>query len=420
MLLFWSCLLIYLSTTSACPLNTVDIHSGCYCGIEIDGSNYIHCQPNTIDTIPKFTRSYIHEKLNLSRNFIRHLTAHSFQQLKVKRIYLEDNPIESIDKHSFDHAVLNYLEELYIDSSSEAQVEFLCHGHWNKLRLLKLSGFNVQQFQFCFAKLHRLEKLIIEKSSIDLLSSSIYQLPFLSELSLRHNRMTSLNFDNGTSSSSSSIRLLNLTSNQLRLLPADLNQRMPHLTTLDLSHNAIEALPLVHPFTSLNINLSFNAITYVHVTSNPHRIQLSSNPICTLERTTNIFNLTMSHLTHLHCDCRLAFFLDKNLTDPSTLVGSVRSFADGTLCATPATFKGYALQNLTYEQLLESCSSALPEHCQEISQFQEVQEYADQLRRKKRPMKNTTIITHAHAGKEMLLHIHEPNKVNDCLFFSGD
>lgn len=112
----------------SCPLQKVDSRSGCYCGIEIDGTNYIHCQPYSITEIPEFTRSYIHDKLNLSSNFIRNLTHQSFQKLKVKKIYLEENLIEFIDKRTFDNNLLNYLEELHIERLNHGNIEFLCYG----------------------------------------------------------------------------------------------------------------------------------------------------------------------------------------------------------------------------------------------------------------------------------------------------
>ena len=76
--------LLFISSIESCPLKTVDIRSGCYCGIEIDGTNYIQCHPYSIDKIPEFTRSYIHDKLNLSKNFIENLTNKSFQSIKSK------------------------------------------------------------------------------------------------------------------------------------------------------------------------------------------------------------------------------------------------------------------------------------------------------------------------------------------------
>ncbi len=349
--------LFSISSIETCPLKTVDIRSGCYCGIEIDGTNYIQCHPYSIDQIPDFTRSYIHDKLNLSKNSIENLTNKSFDQLKVKQIYLEENPIQFIDKHAFNNNLLHYLEELYIDTTTNLNFEFLCYGSWRKLRILKLSGFNFNEFQLCFDKLHRLEKLIIENSKLNLISYHIYKLPFLYELSLIHNQIEYLNFDEEYSSS---IRILNLTSNQLRTIPNDLNLRLPHLITLDLSHNLIEELPLMNQIKTLNINLSFNLIEYIQLNHNQHFIDLSSNPICTMERTTTeISNVLLNNLTNLHCDCRLGFFLKSNSTEQWNL------FGDQTICATPETFQGLFLKDLTYEQLMSTCSE-LPKNCQEI------------------------------------------------------
>jgi hypothetical protein len=345
-----------ISSIQTCPLKTVNIRSGCYCGIEIDGGNYIQCHPYSIDQIPEFTRSYIHDKLNLSKNSIENLTNQSFHQLKVKRIYFEENPIKFIDKNAFNNNLLHYLEELYLDTTTNQNFEFLCHGSWRKLRILKLSGFNFNEFQFCFDKLHRLEKLIIQNSKINLISSHIYKLPFLYELSLINNQIEYLNFDEEYSSS---IRILNLTSNQLQTIPNDLNLRLPHLITLDLSHNLIEQLPLMNQITTLNINLSFNLIHYFQLNHNQHFIDLSSNPICTMETTTEISNVLLNNLTNLHCDCRLAFFLKSNSTNQWKL------FGDQTICATPEVFQGLFLQDLTYEQLMSTCSE-LPKNCQEI------------------------------------------------------
>lgn len=362
-------LLLFISSIKSCPLKTVDIRSGCYCGIEVDGTNYIQCHPYSIDKIPEFTRSYIHEKLNLSKNFIENLTNQSFQHLKVKRIYLEENSIKFIDKQTFNHNLLHYLEELYIDTTNNHNLEFLCYGTWKKLRILKLSGLNFHHYQYCFDKLERLEKLIIKNSQINHISHHIYKLPFLYELSLVNNQIEYLNFDEQYLEYSSSIRILNLTSNHLRTIPNDLNLRLPHLITLDLSYNLIEDLPLINQITTLNINLSFNLIQYFQLNPNQHFLDLSSNPICTMEKTTittDISNIIINNLTNLHCDCRLAFFLKTNSTN------QLKPFNTQTICASPTIHQGLLLKDLTYEQLMSTCSSDLPNNCKEITNFKEI------------------------------------------------
>ncbi|CAF1355308.1 unnamed protein product [Rotaria sordida] len=373
-------LILFISSIKSCPLKTVDIHSGCYCGIEIDGRNYIHCHPYSIYKIPEFTRSYIHNKLNLSNNFIEYLTNKSFHQLKVQRIYIEKNPIKFIDKQTFNNNLLHYLEELYIDTINNGSLEFLCYGIWKKLRILKLSRFNLNQYQYCFDKLIYLEKLTIQYSHIDIISHHIYKLPFLYELSLINNEIDYLNFDDQYLIYSSSIQILNLTSNQLQTIPNDLNVRLPHLITLDLSNNLFENLPLINQTTKLHINLSFNLINYFHLNHNQHLIDLSFNPICTIESTIDISNIIMNNLINLHCDCRLGFFLLKNnLTNLPKEIENNQLFGNQTICATPNIFKGQFLKDLTYEQLLTTCSLDLPNNCKEITNFQEIQQYVENL-----------------------------------------
>jgi len=356
--------LVLISSIQSCPLKTVDIRQGCYCGIEIDGTNYIQCHSNRIYEMPQFTRSYIHEKLNISQNFIENLTNQSFEHLKVKRIYLETNPIRSIDKQTFNHHLLHYLEELYIETIVSHSLEFLCYGTWKKLRILKLTGFNINQFEHCLENLDRLEKLTIEKSEINLVTYHIYKLPFLFELSLINNQLKELTFDFDSLSYSSSIRILNLTSNQLQTIPTDLNRRLPHLTTLDLSHNHFETIPTFNHQTTLNVNLTFNFINYIQI-DQQHFFDLSFNPICTLERLTTT-NIRLHNPTKLHCDCRLAFFLENNASMQSSY------FDNETICSSPDKYQGVHLSDLTYEQLMDSCSIELPQHCKEISNFKEL------------------------------------------------
>lgn len=373
-IMFFIChllLLLLFTLINSCPLKIVDIHSGCYCGIEIDGSNYIHCHPYSINRVPEFTRSYIHEKLNLSKNSIEYLRNTSFEQLKVKGIYLEENPIKTIEKSTFNPQLLHYLEELHLESVTHHSVEFLCVGIWRKLRVLKLIGFDFQRFQSCFDQFPRLEKLIILNSKIKSISSHISKRPFLSELALINTHLTHLNFldDHSiSSSSSSSIRILNLTSNQLRTIPEDLNLHLPHLITLDLSHNFFEKIPRMNPMTTLNINLSFNLIEYFHLQDNQHFVDLSSNPICTMEKTMEIGNVLLGNLTNLHCDCRLMAFLTSNSTE------QWKVFGNETVCATPEMFRGILFKDLTYEQLRTACEMELPKGCQEITKFQEIQQ----------------------------------------------
>lgn len=327
-----------------CPLKKVDSRSGCYCGIEIDGTNYIQCQPYSISQLPEFTRSYIHDKLNLSSNFVRNLTQQSFQQIKVKKIFLQNNLIESIDKHTFDNQILNYLEELHIESLTKHSIEFLCHGKWSKLRVLELIHFDFDQFESCLENVHRLEVLIIKNSQINHLFSYLNRFPNLRQLTLNFNELESISFKRNQTFP---IQVLDLSFNEIRSINNEFLSHFPHLHTLDLSNNSIEYLPSLTTANNQFLNLN-----------------LSSNPLCTLEQssTPGNLNLILHKITNLHCDCRLAFYLNDNS----------RAFDDRTQCSTPEQFRGRFLKDLTSEDLTSTCSNQLPIHCREVKYFAQI------------------------------------------------
>jgi hypothetical protein len=382
MLLSIYIVLIGLVTIRTCPLKTVDSRSGCYCGIEIDGTNYIRCQPYSIDAIPEFTRSYVHDTLNLSFNFIRTINNQSWHQLKVKKIYLEQNLIESIDRHAFQsNSLLNYLEELYLDTIYNGSLEFLCYGTWSKLRRLALNGFNFQYHQSCVGRLTRLETLIIRNSQFDQLSHHIYKLVYLHELILTHNQLEYLHFDHDLSSDSSSLRRLDLSYNQLRTIPNDLFHRLSQLNIIDLSHNLIENLPIFHSTHDLHINLSHNFIQYLPLNDHQHVYDLSFNPLCTLETSElSIDNINLRAASQLHCDCRLAYFLRMNFNKTNERFDVSRQpFGNETRCSTPMHFHGYYLKDLTYQQLLSMCTKNLPNHCREVQHFEQIQSFSQHL-----------------------------------------
>ncbi|CAF4313189.1 unnamed protein product, partial [Adineta steineri] len=284
---------------------------------------------------------------------------------------------KSIDKQTFNHNnLLHYLEELYIDTSNNNHtLEFLCYGTWKNLRILKLSGFNLNQYQYCLEKFYRLEKLIIQNSQIPFISYYMYQLPVLYELSLINNSLKEFSIDE---QSISSIRILNLTSNQLHTIPNDINIRLPNLITLDLSHNFIEQIPNLQQTTILYLNLSYNQINSFEIKQNQYFIDLSSNPICTIDKTNDLTNILLNNLTNLHCDCRLGYFLKDNLFDNQTI------------CSTPDIFHGLYVKDLTYEQLMSVCLIDLPLNCKEITNFKEIQQYAQYFINTTEQILNTT------------------------------
>lgn len=130
-------LVSYSQAQSTCPVIQPPVSGGgvispiqlqqqrCKCGIKIDGHIYIYCARKQLKQLPKFTRSSIlYDELILSGNSMSQIRTNSFTGLKVKRLYLDDNPWRSIEPNSFVE-LANYLEELYISvsTSTGSQIE---------------------------------------------------------------------------------------------------------------------------------------------------------------------------------------------------------------------------------------------------------------------------------------------------------
>jgi Leucine-rich repeat (LRR) protein len=154
---------------------------------------------------------------------------------------------------------------------------------------------------------------------------------------------------------------------------------MSQLQTLDLSHNLIESVPIIQSNHHLNIILSYNLINYIQLNDEENNYDLSFNPICTLEKLHSNENLVFQHITQLHCDCRLAFFLEDNLENTSEIIGINQPFGNETKCSTPLAVHDLFLKDLTYEQLLVTCTDDLPMNCREVNHFKRIQKYAKDI-----------------------------------------
>ena len=92
----------------------------CQSGIREDNTNYIYCARRNLNEIPIFSKNnVVYDELVLTDNRIAKLTSNSFARIKVKKIYLNGNPIRSIDQMTFSK-LENHLEELWLDADSTA------------------------------------------------------------------------------------------------------------------------------------------------------------------------------------------------------------------------------------------------------------------------------------------------------------
>ncbi len=96
---------------------TQQIDKICQTGLREDNTNYIYCARQNLNRIPNTIgiTNIVYDELVLSDNLIEKIENTSFSlNFKVKKLYLDHNPLRHIDQASFEH-IRNYLEELYFD-----------------------------------------------------------------------------------------------------------------------------------------------------------------------------------------------------------------------------------------------------------------------------------------------------------------
>ncbi|RNA17732.1 Leucine Rich Repeat family [Brachionus plicatilis] len=240
---------------STCPVSQrASDPQRCKCGIKIDGHIYIYCARKQLTSLPKFTRSAIlYDELILSGNQIHSVSRNDFAGLKVKRLLLDDNPMERIEAGSFAE-LANYLEEMILSVNSYSvlnrpKIQLDLFQNLLNLKIIKLNGFDIGDFSYLkanvFNRTRKLESLhlidagltAIEPNSLSGLESS------LKELSL----------DN------------NLLSNTDQIFAQI--KRLTRLSTLSLSRNRIRQIarysgPRIN-MRDVSIDLSFNGIVNV-------------------------------------------------------------------------------------------------------------------------------------------------------------
>jgi len=267
-------IILIVSSQSTCPVisnSVTDLNhqqQRCKCGIKTDGQIYIYCARKQLKSLPKFTRSSIlYEELILSGNQIEKINVNSFNGLRVKRLFIDDNPLSHIESNSFTE-LANYLEELVISVSqsnqqtSKAALPLSIFQNLLNLKILKLANLelgtdsNGQLKQSTFNRTRKLE-------IINLVDFGLQR--------IEKNALAGLEF---------SLKELNLDNNQL-VSTLDIFseiKRMRRLESLVLSRNKIRKLVRFASYNSesnfnlnnnendlseIQLDLSFNAINQV-------------------------------------------------------------------------------------------------------------------------------------------------------------
>ncbi len=230
----------------------------CQSGLREDNTNYVYCSRQSLPAIPSFfsdptqgalsigVSNVFYDELVLSDNLIGRVEHNSFgKALKVRKLYLDQNPIRFIHDRAFEN-IRNYLEDLYLeqkvlddqfagDDSTvfESSIFQVCFN----LHLLSIKQYRISELKpFQFLRMSKLQTLVLSNNQMRYISDNAFK---GLEKSLTH---------------------LNLDSNLLEAVPIVAISNLKRLKTLNLSQNRIKAL-LANSFPS-NVNLQSLDLSY--------------------------------------------------------------------------------------------------------------------------------------------------------------
>ena len=278
------------------PSATDNVDKLCQSGLREDNTNYIYCARQNLTTIPSFLNqanassvvlsggsNIFYDELVLSDNLIGAIELNSFaSMLKVRKLYLDLNPVRFIHELAFQH-VRNYLEELYFDFKVTE----------DKVAADDSLIFANSVFQKCF----NLHLLSIKSYQLDKLKPlQFLRMSKLETLILSNNKITHLH-ENAFKGLEKALTHLNLDSNYLEWIPTASIQGLRNLMRLSLSQNRIKSL-------HANAFLNLKHVSYLDLSYN-YLSKLDSHgfngPIQTSLQTILLQNneLKWSHLIHL-------------------------------------------------------------------------------------------------------------------------
>ena len=247
--------------------------SVCQSGIREDNTNYIYCARRGLHDIPLFNKNnVVYDELVLADNKIARLTAASFARIKVKKIFLNGNPLRHVEAGTFAR-LENHLEELWLDADSasasaiatESGPDSLANGlpaavvnHLRNLNKLRLKGLHVPVLgDHALKRLGRLELLSLQFCAIERIEPAAFAglHNTLKELYLDGNQLQSVPSEALLGAAFRSLRVLSLAQNQIKSLAADSFARLsPALVRLDLSYNGLRSVD-AHVFRGLNASI---------------------------------------------------------------------------------------------------------------------------------------------------------------------
>lgn len=235
----------------------------CQSGIREDNTNYIYCARRGLYQVPLFSKNnVVYDELVLSDNRIGELSKTSFNRIKVKKIFLNGNPVRSVEDNTF-YKLENHLEELWLDADSSAigaGLPVAIMNHLRNLNRLRLKGFNVNRLaDGAFKRLNRLEILSLQYCSIQ----TVDRLAFdglansLKELYLDGNALTYIPTEALVQAQFKSLRVLSLAQNGIKSIGADSFGPVPSFYYEETAaHSALTGL--------VRLDLSYNGLKSIH------------------------------------------------------------------------------------------------------------------------------------------------------------
>lgn len=235
--------LVIINLTHVLAQQLVD--KSCQSGLREDNTNYIYCARQNLFQIPRFFSSssltnIVYDELVLSDNLIEQIRNDSFSlSFKVRKLYLDNNPLRYIHSKAFDH-LRNYLEELYLEfKKSTNEMEYDESGETGELSDTgDTSLFEASIFQKCF----NLKVLSLKSYKISQFKGNMFvKMNKLETLQISNNRIKQLD-DAAFVGLEQSLTSLNLDSNYLEWIPSRALERLRRLKRLSLSQNRVRLL----------------------------------------------------------------------------------------------------------------------------------------------------------------------------------
>ena len=302
----------------------------CQSGIREDNTNYIYCARRSLSEIPLFSKNnVVYDELVLTDNRIKTLDSNSFTRIKVKKIYLNGNPISFIDEKAFSK-LENHLEELWLDadasniqspqdienestqSSSLVGIPKSIVNYLRNLNTLRLKGLYVKTLEnFVFKKLKKVQILSLQFCSIQTIQLNAFEglSNSITELYLDGNLLQSIPTEALINAAFTSLKILGLSQNNIKIINVNsfgynyfnnfdyYNQirqesnSFNNLVKLDLSYNGLKKIDS-QAFNNFNNTLE--------------SLMLQNNEI-------NSYNLKFLHQLNALKDLNLGFNLITNL-----------------------------------------------------------------------------------------------------------